>query len=641
MKRPIKDTEDSARSITRRGLVLGGSMTAFMAVLAARMRSMQVEQADAFRLLAEENRINLRLIPPTRGLIFDRNGQALAENAQNYRIVIVKEDAGEVEAVMARLRALVPISDDDLERALTEIRRRSPFVPVTIADQLRWEDISEVAVNSPALPGVTPEVGLTRVYPKGQDFAHVVGYVGPVSDYDLSRIEDPDPVLQIPKFQIGKLGVEAKIEDDLRGKAGTKRIEVNAAGRVMRELDRQSGQKGNDLQLTIDSALQNFAQARLLAHDNSRSASAVLMDIQTGDLLAVASGPSFDPNKFVRGISVPDYQALQDPELRPLINKAVQGVYPPGSTFKMVTALAAIEAGEATPGETVYCPGHVEVGGRRFHCWKRVGHGWMDMHESLKQSCDVYYYEMAQRAGIERITAMARKLGLGQKFDLPMSAVASGLTPTKDWKRRRHGADWVIGDSLNASIGQGYMLSSPLQLAVMTARLVTGEGIHPRLIKSVNGVETDVKSDGTLGLSPTLLSQVSKAMYDVCNHRRGTAYRSRITAEGKRIAGKTGTSQVRSVIVDKDVPWDERDHGLFVGYAPYDAPKYACAVVVEHGTGGSVAAAPIARDILARAMHDGMPPLSIFPGSTRNEISRMWERMPLREDQDGSGQDRA
>src|SRR6056297_258109 len=341
MRRPPKDTEDSARKITRRGLVISGGMLGFMGVLAGRMRHMQVEQAEEFRLLAEENRVNIRLIPPARGLIFDRDGTPLAENAQNYRIVIVREDAGDLDESFARLRALVPLTDEEVERARREIMRRSPFVPVTIADQLAWEDVAEVAVNAPALPGITPEVGLTRSYPLGGDFAHVVGYVGPVSDYDLDKLEDPDPLLQIPKFQIGKVGIESKMEGVLRGAAGTKRIEVNAAGRVMRELDRQEGRKGADIQLTIDHGLQNFAQARL----GDESASAVVMDLATGDLLAIASAPSFDPNKFVRGISVPDYRGLMEDDHRPLANKTVQGTYPPGSTFKMVTALAAIEAG--------------------------------------------------------------------------------------------------------------------------------------------------------------------------------------------------------------------------------------------------------------------------------------------------------
>ena len=633
MRRPPKDTEESARRISRRAAILGGGMIAFMGVLAGRMRYMQLDQGDAFRLLAEENRVNLRLIPPTRGLIFDRNGRTLAENAQNYRIVVVREETDDLDATFTKLRGLVPLSDEQVERAIRDIERRSPFVPVTVADQLRWEDVAEVAVNAPALPGVTPEVGLTRYYPLREDFAHVVGYVGPVSDYDLSKLEDPDPVLQIPEFQIGKVGVEKKLEPLLRGTAGTKRIEVNAVGRVMRELDRQEGAQGADIQLTVDAGLQNFAQLRM----GTESASAVVMDVANGDILACASAPSYDPNLFVRGISVPDYRALTEDDHRPLATKTVQGTYPPGSTFKMLVAIAGVEAGVVTPGETFYCPGHREVGGRRFHCWKRAGHGWMDMHDSLVQSCDVYYYELAERVGIERIAAMARRFGLGARFDLPLSAVAEGLMPDKDWKRTRRGEEWMIGDSLNSAIGQGFVLSSPLQLAVMTARLATGTAIRPRLVKSVDGREQPVLSDGPLDLSPTLMAQVRKAMFDVTNHRRGTAYRSRLVGEDLRIAGKTGTSQVRSVVVrNEDVPWEERDHALFVGYAPAHAPRVACSVVVEHGGGGSRAAAPVARDILARALHDDLPPLDIYPAATRGEVEALFSAMPLRRD-DGTG----
>ena len=355
----------------------------------------------------------------------------------------------------------------------------------------------------------------------------------------------------------------------MRGKAGNKQVEVNARGRVMRELARKEGNAGGDLQLTVDARLQAFVQARL----TGESASAVVMDVRSGDLLAIASAPTFDPNKFVRGISQKDYSALTEDIYRPLANKSVQGAYPPGSTFKMITALAALEAGVITAGETIYCPGHREVGGRRFHCWKRAGHGWVDLHTSLKRSCDVYYYELAERAGIERITAMARRLGLGQKFDIPMSAVEDGLTPTKAWKKQRHNQDWVVGDSLNAAIGQGYVLASPLQLAVMAARLATGEGIEPRLVKSVDGVETEIRTDGPLGLSPTTMTQIRKALYAVSNSSGGTAYRSRIVGDGVRMAGKTGTSQVRSVVVrNEDVPWEERDHALFVAFAPMTRP---------------------------------------------------------------------
>ena len=430
MKRQPKETLESARTISRRALVVGGVQLGVVGALGWRLQSMQVEQADQFRLLAEENRINIRLLAPERGLIFDRSGIPIADNEQNYRVVMVREDAGDVGEVLAKLTEIVEIDPDDLARAMEEMRRRSPFVPVTIADRLSWEDVAQINLNTPALPGIQAEVGLSRVYPWGADLAHVVGYVGPVSDYDLSRIDDTDPLLQIPKFQIGKTGAENKLEKTLRGSAGTRRIEVNAAGRIMRELDRQEGDPGKDIQLTLDSRLQSYTQARL----DGESAGAVVIDLENGDLRAIASAPAFDPNLFVRGISVPDWNKLNADKYRPLAAKAVQGTYPPGSTFKMVTVMAAMEEGVIAPDETVYCPGYTDVFNIRFHCWKRGGHGNINLHESLKQSCDCYYYEIAQRVGIDKMAEMARKLGLGIRHDLPLSAVAQGLAPDKEWK---------------------------------------------------------------------------------------------------------------------------------------------------------------------------------------------------------------
>ncbi len=638
MKRSPKDTEESVRRISRRGLFLGGSMLAFMGVLGTRMRQLQIEEADEFRLLAEENRINIRLIAPPRGVIYDRNGVPIAENAQNYRIIIVREDAGDVDAVVDRLRSIVHLDEADLERNLREMSRRSPFVPVTLADRLSWEDFTKVAVNAPALPGITPDVGLSRHYPMDGDFAHVIGYVGPVSDYDLERIPDPDPLLQIPKFQIGKVGVETRLEEELRGKAGTRRIEINAAGRVMRELGRDEGVPGADIQLTVDHALQNFVQTRM----DGESAAAVVMDVRTGDLLALGSAPAFDPNKFVRGISGPDYRALMEHSYRPLANKTVQGAYPPGSTFKMITALAGLEAGVIGPNETIYCPGHLSLGGRRFHCWKRGGHGQVDLDKSLVQSCDVYYYEVARRCGIDKIADVARRFGLGTRHDIPMSAVTEGLIPSTEWKRTVRGESWRPGDSLNASIGQGYVLTSPLQLAVMTARLATGRDVAPRLIKSVNGVDIPVTEAPQIDVNQTHLQMVQRAMYRVSNVPGGTAIRSRIVADGMEIAGKTGTSQVRNITAaerargvtsNADLPWERRDHALFVCYAPYDAPRYAVSLVVEHGGGGSAAAAPVARDIMLFALYGGLPPIDAYPADQRERMRTYLEALPLRERQ--------
>ena len=632
MRRSATETTQSATKVTRRGLIVAAAQMGFVGILGARMRYMQVEQADEFRLLADENRINIRLIPPARGQLFDRNGAVIAENEPSYRITMVREDAGDVNTVIGRLSTLVELDDDELNRAFAEMKRSAPFLPVTIADRISWEELSRVAANAPALPGVTPEVGLSRRYPLGSAFAHVAGYVGPVSQRDLERIEDPDQLLRIPRFQIGKVGVEAKYEDMLRGKAGAKRVEVNSIGRVMRELDRREGQSGANVQLTVDHKLQDYVQARL----GEESASVVVMDLKRGDLLSIASSPTYDPNKFVRGISVADYAFLRDNDHRPLASKTVQDAYPPGSTFKMVTALAALEAGLITAEDTVHCPGHLEISGRKFHCWKRAGHGHMNLELSLRESCDVYYYDLALKVGIENISAMARKLGLGEKHDIPMSAVASGLAPTKDWKRRARGKEWVIGDTVNASIGQGFVLSSPLQLAVMTARLATGRDIKPRLINTVDGISQPSGLGAKLDINESNLRKIRKAMYEVSNNRRGTAYGSRIIEDTFRMAGKTGTSQVRNISAaerargvtrNADLPWERRDHALFVNFAPFDNPEIAVAVVVEHGGGGSTAAAPIARDVTLQALYGEDPPLAAYPNKDRGRVRAQQKRL--------------
>lgn len=654
MKKGPRETEEGARRLSRRAMLLGSAQVAVVATLGARMASMQVEQADTFRMLAEENRINIGLIPPARGLVYDINGVVLADNQQHYSITMTREGAGDVDEVLARLDRIIALDPDRLEKAREELKARSPFVPVTVAERISWEDVARVTVNAPALPGVVAELGRSRTYPQGSDMAHVVGYVGPVSDYDLSQIDDQDPLLQIPRFQIGKTMVENRLERDLRGSAGTKRVEVNAAGRVMRELDRVEGTPGADVQLTVDARLQNYIQARL----SGESAAAVVIDVTNGDVVGIGSAPSYDPNVFVTGISTALWDELNEREIesplhrRPLAAKTVQGTYPPGSTFKMVTALAALEDGKVDADETVRCVGHTDVFDVRFHCWRRSGHGNVNLNDSLKQSCDVYYYDIAQRVGIDKIAAMGRKLGLGERHDLPMSAVRSGIMPDKAWKREARGEDWRIGDTVNASIGQGYVSTSPLQLAVMTARIATGRAVKPRLVRSIDGVEEPSGAGESLGLNENNLRRIRGAMYDVSNHSRGTAYRTRIAAQEFRMAGKTGTSQVRRITAEErargvtsnsDLPWNRRDHALFVSFAPADNPKYAVAVVVEHGGGGSTAAAPIARDVMLQALYGGTPPLSAYPSASRGAIQAQQRRLEplLREIRPGRSTDEA
>ncbi|TBN42680.1 penicillin-binding protein 2 [Paracoccus subflavus] len=627
--------DEAGSSVTRRGLMLAGLQLGVVTTLALKLRSMQVEQAEEFRLLADGNSIKIRLLVPARGLIHDRNGIIIAGNEQNYRVTLTREEAGgDVEPVLRRLARLIPISEARMAELLEEFTKRSAVTPIVLADRLSWEQFSSIAVNAPSLAGVTPEAGLSRAYPRAGDLAHVLGYVGPVSDYDLSKIENPDPVLMLPEFQLGKVGFEARMEDVLRGKAGQRRVEVNSAGREMRQLSRQEGDQGATVQMTLDAQLQNYAAQRM----GAESAAAVVMDAQTGDILTICSSPSFDPNKFVRGISSADYKALMNHDHRPLADKTVQGVYPPGSTFKMITLLAGLESGLITPGSRFYCPGYTTAGGRRFHCWSRGGHGSMDAVNGLSQSCDVYYYELAQKIGIDRIADMARRLGLGQRHDLPMSAVADGIAPDGAWKQARYGQAWQVGDSLNASIGQGYVLASPLQLAVMTARIASGREVRPRLVRAIDGVTQPEPDFPDLGLSPENLRIARLGMDEVMNGARGTARRSRILREDWRMAGKTGTSQVRNitaaerargVISNDQLPWNRRDHALFVCYAPVQAPRYAVSVVVEHGGGGSAVAAPVARDILLFALAGGLPPLDAVPDDQRAAMEERHNAMTL------------
>ena len=624
MRKSTNEKQTSQAIVSRRTLLVGGIQAGLVGVLGARMHYLQVQESDQFRFLAEENRIKISLIPPARGQVFDRTGRPLAQNVQSYRVTITREDAGDIDETIARLGQLIQLDPELVAEARVELKKRRGDTQVTIAEKVTWEELARVAANAPALPGIEPQVALSRHYPLGADFTHVIGYVGPVSDYDLSRIENPDPLLNLPRFQIGKTGLEARQEEELRGKAGTMRLEVNASGREVRELGRQEGKPGADIQLTIDHMLQNYVQARL----GSESAAAVVIDCESGDLLAIGSSPAFDPNLFVNGISVNDYNGLIEDDHRPLVSKSVQGTYPPGSTFKMVTALAALEAGIVSSEDTYRCKGHLEVYSQKFGCWKRSGHGNVDLVRSLRESCDVYFYELALETGIERISEMARRLGIGERHDIPMSAVAEGLAPTKEWKNRVKGEDWVIGDSVNASIGQGFVLASPLQLAVMTARLATGRAVTPRLIKTIDGVEQPSGSGAPMGLNENHLRQIRKGMYEVVNHGSGTARGSRITSPDHQMAGKTGTSQVISRRVKCDeVPWRQRDHALFVNYAPYDNPRIAVSIVVEHGCGGSSTAAPIARDITLQALYGEDPPLSAYPARDRGRISAQQKRL--------------
>lgn len=619
------DGQDRGKTFTRRALFLGGAQALAFSALAGRMYYLQIVESDRFAMLAEDNRINLRLIPPPRGRILDRYGTPLAVNEQNYRVVLVREQTSDVLRTLDDLAQIIDISEYDYQRVLRDVRRKRAFVPVTVQDYLTWEQVSRIEVNAPDLPGVSIEVGQTRNYPFDDSMTHILGYVSAVSEEDLTG----DPLLELPGFRIGKQGIEREYDQELRGSAGTSHLEVNAVGRAIRELTREEGVPGSDLVLTVDSELQGFVHERLL---NEQSASAVVMDVETGDILSLASTPAFDPNILNVGMTVETWSALRDDVLAPLTNKAINGQYAPGSTFKMMVALAALESGIGADYQA-FCPGFVTLGNARFHCWKRHGHGWMDMYEAIKQSCDVFFYDVSRKIGIERIAAMANRFGLGHPAGIDLPRESAGLIPTKDWKLGAKGEAWQMGETLVNAIGQGFVLATPLQLAVMTARIANGgKAVVPRLVRVAGASEAVAMPEApSLDIPASHLKVVQTGMDLVTNHRRGTAYGARIDTEGFEMAGKTGTSQVRRITMaeraagvskNEDLPWRRRDHALFVAYAPVHKPRYCCSVVVEHGGGGSKAAAPIARDILLETQRRNPsihPPVQLVAGGVHEK----------------------
>ncbi|HEY9549515.1 MAG TPA: penicillin-binding protein 2, partial [Kiloniellaceae bacterium] len=475
----LQKNEDNERqrSFSRRALLLGGAQSLLLAGLAGRMYYLQVVEADRYKTLAEDNRINLRLLPPPRGRIVDRFGLPLASNRQDFRVVLVREHAGDVGRVLDALAQIIELTEHDRKRVLREVSRKRSFVPVTVRENLTWDEVSRVEVNGPELPGVSIEMGQIRDYPFADSMAHVLGYVASVAERDLTG----DPLLELPGFRIGKNGIEQKYDLALRGTAGTSQIEVNAYGRVIRELHREEGKPGDELVLTLDGGLQTFVHQRLMGE---QSASAVVMDVENGDVLALASVPSYDPNLFNVGLTTKQWNDLVNDPLHPLSNKAIAGQYAPGSTFKMVVALAALKAG-IRPEHREFCPGYMTLGRSRFHCWKRHGHGWVGMHDALQHSCDVYFYEISRRIGIDNIAAMANVFGLGEEVGIDINGEQGGVIPTRDWKLANIGEAWQGGETLIAAIGQGFVLATPLQLATMVARIASGREVTPRLARGV------------------------------------------------------------------------------------------------------------------------------------------------------------
>lgn len=597
--------------VTRRAAILGGGFSLMLAGIGVRLFQLQVVDHKKYLRLAEENQFNTRVITPLRGEIIDRFGRSLASNRQNFRILFIPDEAQEVETALDRIAEFVVITPEKRAKLLREIRRTRGFAPVEIENNLEWEQFSKVNFQLPYLPGAHPEVGETRNYPLGNATAFVIGYVGAVTDRDLAAKENENQqiLLRQPGFKVGREGLERTYEHELRGVAGTMDVKVNAHGRVIEEIDEsvKAPTQGETLGLTIDSELQLSAMKVL----EGESASAVVIDTETGDILVLASTPAFDPNIFTKGIPNALWKELNESPYKPLLNKPLGGIYPPGSTFKMVSAIAAMRAG-ISPSFKVRCGGKFWYGNRFFHCWKKEGHGTVDMKNSLKLSCDTFYYTVATQLDIDLLADTARKFGLDQTFELGIPGQHSGVIPDRAWKKRYYRSSpgnqtWFPGETLSAIIGQGSVSTTPLQLAVMAARIATGREVRPRIVRMRGDLLLPQAVAPKIDIPEEYLQVVRAGMNAVTNEPGGTAWRSRLVEPEWQIAGKTGTSQVyriteeerrRGLSKPEDLPWERRDHALFVCFGPYESPRYACAVVVEHGIGGARMAGPKAREIM-------------------------------------------
>jgi penicillin-binding protein 2 len=567
----------------------------------ARLWHMQVGEGEEYRSLSEHNRIRLKRVRATRGTILDRNGNVVVDNRPSFDLVLVPEDAHDVPATIAALTRLLGPEVGDLSAIVTAARNRPPFEDVVLVRDLDWEGIVKIETHQFELPGVSVQVGPRRTYPFGQMGAHLLGYVGEVNQqerearrgYHLGDL-------------IGKAGAERYWEDYLRGIDGGQQVEVDSVGRKLRVLSEVDETPGNSLVLTIDRDLQQTAEQAMEGHDGS----IVALDVRTGEILAMVSRPAFDPNVFARGIRVGEWKALVDDKKRPLNNKSVQGTYPPGSTYKVVMAAAALEEGVITPFTTIHCGGGLFFGNRTFRCWRLQGHGAVNVHDALVRSCDVFFYQVGQRLGVDTIAEYSHRFGLGTPTGITLEHESGGTIPSSQWKRERFGEPWYPGETLSIAIGQGYVTTTPLQMASVMATVANGGVVYrPQFVRRVEGTDgTKVLEESPealrdMGFKKSTLLQIREALSDVVNSKSGTGSNARLP--GIEVGGKTGTAQASRAGGDKSSQkgWsrDKRDHAWFIAFAPVDNPEIALVVLAEHaGQHGGTAAAPIARKVLAR-----------------------------------------
>jgi penicillin-binding protein 2 len=577
---------------TRRALLVGAGQAGLFGLLAWRLRQLQIMDSSEYRLLSDENRVNRQLTAPVRGAIYDRFGVAIAQDKENLRVIVIPAFCKSLAGTLAAISSIVTVPAHDRDRIMRAARRQSRYLPILVTEGLSWRQFALLNVLAPQFPGVRTDRASYRHYSSARSVAHVVGYVGMAGKGEV----DEDPVMRIPGFRIGKTGIEKGLDRELRGRAGSISYEVDAHGRIVRELGSMPSEPGTDVVVTLDHELQAFALDRIAAQ---RRGSIVALDCATGDVLVMVSTPSFDPNEIAFKTDAKLWAALVKGPDEPLNNRAAAGLYPPGSTFKVVNALAGLTAGVITPTERITCRGGFYFGNHFFHCWR--SHGPISLHDAIKASCDVYFYELAHRLGIDRLAVTGRALGLGQAYDSELAGLKAGIMPDTAWKRATLGLPWYAGETISCGIGQGYVLATPLQLAVVSARIATGKAIVPRFVRSHgSGAQSPL---APLPIDPVHLQLVRDGMSAVVNEKGGTANRAALTIPGVLMAGKTGTAQAFGHGSKLHFTgWEAEPHSLFIAFAPVEAPRYAVACVIEHGGYGARAAAPIVHDLMTELL---------------------------------------
>ena len=606
----LNPSPEETPGLRRRFVIASLIIVGIFAVFALRLWFLQVLGMDHYRNLSERNRIRYVAIDAPRGAIFDRHGDLLVDNRPGFTVSALRQEVTDRQQLFGRLSEVLDVEVGDLEERWKTRQGLPRYRPLPLLEDVGREAMEKVQENSIDLHGLLVEVKPFRDYPHGDMAAHLFGYLGEVTESELRSAQFSD---YRSGEMVGKTALERMFEEHLRGAEGQKRIEVNVKGRELRQVTTRSPLPGKSLYLTIDSTLQKAAEEAL----GDQAGAVVAMDVNNGEVLAFVSRPTFDPAWFARGVSSDEWRGLMDDSRHPMTNKALRGQYPPGSTFKLVVALAALEAGTATPATTVNCEGSFQLSKSfEYRCWKKRGHGQVDLHKAIKESCDVWFYRVGLETGIDQISSTAKRFGLGQKTGFPFGSERSGLIPTREWKKKRFGTSWYDGETVITSIGQGFVLATPLQLATMTAALANGGTVwKPQIVQKVVSLDGDTEWI----LDPEKLSEtawstrdlnvVREAMESVVNDVGGTAWRSRL--EKVRFSGKTGTAQVirrqdddEEELEDDEIPYRHRDHALFVSYAPAKNPQIAIAVVVEHGSHGSSAAAPVAKAMYAAYFKD-------------------------------------